>query len=77
MQPLPRWPRSIDPAFTWGNDQPPRTPWHETVIYELHVRGFTKLHPDVPEAVAGNLLPAWPPIRPLTILSRWASRPWS
>jgi glycogen operon protein len=39
----------IDPAFTGGDDRPPRTPWHKTVIYEMHVRGFTKLHPNVPE----------------------------
>ena len=38
----------VDPAFTWGDDRPPRTPWHNTVIYELHVRGFSKLHPDIP-----------------------------
>ncbi len=44
----------IDPAFTWGNDAPPDVAWHETVIYELHVRGFTKLHPDVPEALRGT-----------------------
>ena len=34
----------VDPAFTWGDDRPPRTPWHKTLIYELHVKGFTKLH---------------------------------
>ena len=33
----------IDPAFTWGDDRPPRMPWHKTVIYELHVKGFTQL----------------------------------
>jgi isoamylase len=44
----------VDPAFTWGDDSPPRTPWHETVIYELHVRGFTRLHPDVPEELRGT-----------------------
>ena len=44
----------IDPAFTWGDDRPPRTPWHETVIYEMHVKGFTKLHPDVPEPLRGT-----------------------
>ena len=38
--------RVIDSAFTWGADAPPRIPWHETVIYELHVRGFTQSHPD-------------------------------
>ena len=32
----------IDPAFTWGEDAHPRTPWHQTVIYELHVKGFTR-----------------------------------
>ena len=36
-----RWPRSSTPAFTWGDDRPPRTPWHKTLIYELHVKGFT------------------------------------
>jgi isoamylase len=44
----------IDPAFTWGDDRPPRTPWHRTVIYELHVKGFTKLHPRVPEPLRGT-----------------------
>jgi len=44
----------VDPAFTWGDDRPPRTPWHRTVIYEMHVKGFTKLHPDVPEALRGT-----------------------
>ncbi len=44
----------IDPAFTWGDDRAPRTPWHKTVIYELHVKGFTKLHPEVPEALRGS-----------------------
>jgi isoamylase len=44
----------VDPAFTWGDDRHPRTPWHNTVIYELHVRGFSKLHPDVPERARGT-----------------------
>jgi glycogen operon protein len=44
----------VDQAFTWGDDHPPRTPWHKTVIYELHVKGFTKLHPDVPEELRGT-----------------------
>lgn len=39
----------IDPAFSWGNDCRPQTPWHKTVIYELHVKGFTALHPGVPK----------------------------
>jgi isoamylase len=37
----------VDTAFTWGDDKPPRTEWHETVIYETHVKGFTQLHPEV------------------------------
>ena len=44
----------IDAAFTWGADRPPRIPWHESVIYELHVRGFTKCHPDVPPTLRGT-----------------------
>jgi len=46
--------RVIDPAFTWGDDRPPRTPWHDTVIYELHVRGFTLRHPQVPPRLRGT-----------------------
>jgi glycogen operon protein len=44
----------VDPAFTWGDDRPPRTPWHRTVIYEMHVRGFSKRHPRIPEHVRGT-----------------------
>lgn len=44
----------VDPAFTWGDDIPPRTPWHKTLIYELHVKGFTNLHPDVPKELRGT-----------------------
>jgi isoamylase len=44
----------VDPAFTWGDDRPLRTPWHNTVIYEMHVRGFTMLHRDVPEDLRGT-----------------------
>jgi isoamylase len=44
----------IDTAFTWGDDRPPRTPWNKTFIYELHVKGFTKLHPEVPEQFRGT-----------------------
>ena len=46
--------RVIDPAFTWGEDRAPRTAWERTVIYELHVRGYTKLHPSVPEVLRGT-----------------------
>jgi glycogen operon protein len=44
----------VDPAFTWGTDRPPRTPWHRTVIYEVHVKGFTIRHPDVPPTLRGT-----------------------
>jgi isoamylase len=44
----------IDSAFTWGDDRKPNTPWHETIIYELHVKGFTQQHPGVPEALRGT-----------------------
>jgi isoamylase len=44
----------VNPYFDWDNDRPPRTPWHETVIYELHVKGFTQLHPDVPLPLRGT-----------------------
>jgi len=44
----------VDPHFRWGDDVHPRTPWHKTLIYEMHVKGFTKLHPDVPEPVRGT-----------------------
>ena len=46
--------RVIDSAFTWGTDKPPRIPWHETVIYELHVKGFTMCHPDIPAHLRGT-----------------------
>jgi len=46
--------RVIDPAFDWGDDRPLKTPWHETVIYELHVRGFTRLNPKVEERLRGT-----------------------
>jgi isoamylase len=44
----------IDSTFTWGDDRPPRTPWNRTIIYEMHVRGFTMRHPRVPELLRGT-----------------------
>ncbi len=44
----------LDPSFTWGDDRPPRTPWHRTVIYEMHTKGFTKLNPLIPEPARGT-----------------------
>jgi len=46
--------RVIDTTFTWGDDRPLRTPWHDTVIYELHVKGFTVQHPEVPPPYRGT-----------------------
>lgn len=44
----------VDSQFRWGDDAHPRTPWHKTLIYEMHVKGFTKLNPNVPEPVRGT-----------------------
>ncbi len=44
----------IDLAFTWGDDRPPRIPWSQTIIYEMHVKGFTARNPDVPEGLRGT-----------------------
>ena len=46
--------RVVDPAFTWGQVQKPNVPWDRTIIYELHVRGLTQLHPEVPEHLRGT-----------------------
>jgi glycogen operon protein len=46
--------RVIDPAFTWGRERAPHVPWDRTIFYEMHVRGFTKQHPAVPEAMRGT-----------------------
>jgi glycogen operon protein len=49
-------PKSVvtNPFFGWGNDRLPHTPPHETIIYEVHVKGMTKRHPDVPEQQRGT-----------------------
>jgi len=44
----------VDTRFDWQGDQRPQTPWRDTVIYELHVKGFTQLHPGVPEELRGT-----------------------
>ncbi len=46
----------VDPAFDWGDDAHPRTPWDRTVIYECHVKGMTMLHPAVPKELRGTYL---------------------
>jgi isoamylase len=44
----------INPFFDWATDRAPRTPYHETVIYEAHVKGMTETHPGIPEALRGT-----------------------
>jgi glycogen operon protein len=44
----------VETAFTWDDDRSPNVPWHDMVIYELHVRGFTMLNQHVPEALRGT-----------------------
>ncbi|MFL6057269.1 MAG: glycogen debranching enzyme, partial [Actinoallomurus sp.] len=44
----------INPFFEWSDDRPPRTPYHETVIYEAHAKGLTQLHPEIPEGQRGT-----------------------
>ena len=44
----------INPFFQWGSDHAPRTPYHETIIYEAHVKGMTQNHPAVPDALRGT-----------------------
>ncbi|MGA2190398.1 MAG: glycogen debranching protein GlgX [Steroidobacteraceae bacterium] len=46
----------VDGIFDWADDCPPAVPWRDTVIYELHMRGFTRLHPGVPQAWRGKYL---------------------
>ena len=52
----PEMPRGVvvDSAFDWGDDRQLRTAWEGTVIYEVHVKGFTQRHPDVPEELRGR-----------------------
>jgi isoamylase len=46
--------RVIDPAFTWGNERRPQIPWDQTIIYEMHLKGFTQLNKRVPEEFRGK-----------------------
>jgi isoamylase len=44
----------VDDTFDWQDDAPPRTPWHKTIVYETHVKGFTRRHPALPERIRGT-----------------------
>ena len=46
----------VNPFFDWRNDRPPRRPYHETIIYEAHVKGMTATHPDIPEDMRGTYM---------------------
>ena len=46
----------VDERFDWANDRPPNVPWSETIVYETHVKGISKCHPDVPENLRGTYL---------------------
>ena len=48
--------RVVDTAFDWGGVRAPSVPWRDTMIYELHVKGFTQRHPGVPEHLRGKYL---------------------
>ena len=63
----------IDPRFDWEDDRPPNTPLHETVIYETHVKGFTKRHPGRARGPARHLRRAAPTRRRSSTSSSSAS----
>jgi glycogen operon protein len=48
--------RVVDPSFTWSRDRKPSVPWDQTIVYEIHVKGFTKQHPLVPEEFRGTFM---------------------
>jgi len=52
----PYMPKSVvtNPYFDWQDDRRPNTPWHKTIIYEVHTKGFTMKHPGVPENLRGT-----------------------
>lgn len=79
----------VSDGFDWRDDAPPATPWGETVVYEAHVKGFTKRHPLIPENIRGTYAGLAHPaaIEHLTSLgvtavklspstTRWPSRRW-
>jgi len=52
----PFMPKAVvtSPYFDWDSDRHPRTPWHQSVVYEVHVKGFTQRHPGIPEELRGT-----------------------
>ena len=64
----------IDEAFTWGDDRPPQTPWNKTIIYELHVKGFTQAAPRRAREAPRHLCRPGHRGRRSAICATWASR---
>ncbi len=50
----------VNPYFDWEHDRPPRTPLSDSIIYEMHVRGFSKLNPHIPRSTCAAPMPDWP-----------------
>ncbi len=46
----------INPYFDWGHDRPPNHEYHDSIIYEAHLKGMTMLHPDIPEEFRGTYM---------------------
>lgn len=46
----------VNPFFDWGHDRPPKHEYHNTIIYEAHLKGMTALHPDIPEDLRGTYM---------------------
>ncbi len=65
-----------DPAFDWGDDTRPGRPYSDTVIYETHVKGLTRTHPDVPPELRGTYAglahPRWWNTSPRSASPRWS-----
>ena len=75
----PHMPKGVvtSPYFDWAHDRPPRTPWNETVVYEVHVKGFTQRHPGHPRGAARHLRRARAPGRARVPRRRSGSPRWS
>jgi len=63
-------------AFDWGDDRPPEIPYSDTIVYEIHVKGFTQRHPDVPVELRGTYAGLASPAA-IDHLRTLASRPWN
>ncbi|RDV16718.1 glycogen debranching enzyme GlgX [Pontibacter diazotrophicus] len=44
----------VDASFDWGDDKAPKIPYYKSIIYETHIKGFTQLHPEIPEDIRGT-----------------------